>query len=266
MALVEVITLPTAEMLTRAVNALWEVHQQYTTLALSVGRDWQTEKLPDEEWCRAFWALDAYRPAIQEAKGQKQLPESPVPNPFASLARLAWDVHRFEEARHNALGTKMQSLPAREKAIEAALLEAAHQARAGWRVSGWPPEKVHERVTALVEGCRRLTAWATLRGDWASLSDAVLVPLRDVQAMSDSCGRQPAAKQAEGIAAPGKRAKRGRKPDPAIDPRQDRRIAEAWDTGRYKDYADLAREKHLTKHDIQLAIDRHRKREARKGR
>lgn len=56
-----------------------------------------------------------------------------------------------------------------------------------------------------------------------------------------------------------KKVKRGgRKQE--TDPKQDRRIAEAWQTGRYARYEDLAKEEKTTKREVKLAIDRHRHR------
>ncbi len=54
------------------------------------------------------------------------------------------------------------------------------------------------------------------------------------------------------------RAKRGRKPD--TDPKEDKRIAEAWATGQYRTFADLERELELDKGEGKRAVDRHRKR------
>ncbi len=52
--------------------------------------------------------------------------------------------------------------------------------------------------------------------------------------------------------------KRGRKPD--TDPKEDKRIAEAWATGQYRTFADLERELELDKGEGKRAVDRHRKR------
>jgi hypothetical protein len=62
------------------------------------------------------------------------------------------------------------------------------------------------------------------------------------------------------------RKRRGRKPDPTIDPKKDKRIAEAWETEHYSKYADLARELGISEREVRLAIDRHQKREKRKRR
>jgi hypothetical protein len=56
----------------------------------------------------------------------------------------------------------------------------------------------------------------------------------------------------------GKRRKRGRPTD--TDPKADERICAAWRTGRYKKYADLARELRIKPGEVRNAIDRHRKR------
>src|SRR5262249_42867128 len=60
-----------------------------------------------------------------------------------------------------------------------------------------------------------------------------------------------------------KRRKRGR--PSARDAAQDKSIADAWASGQHKDYEALGRELHLTKKDIEHAIDAHRQREKRKA-
>ena len=60
-------------------------------------------------------------------------------------------------------------------------------------------------------------------------------------------------------AASGKtRTRRGRKPDTNAE--EDKRIANAWATGRYKTFADLDRELNLAAGTAKRAVDRHRKR------
>jgi hypothetical protein len=68
----------------------------------------------------------------------------------------------------------------------------------------------------------------------------------------------PATRSTGAKAQPTKR-KSGPK-GPRTDPLEDKRIFDAWKTGRYKDYKDLARELHLERRDVKLAIDRHEKR------
>lgn len=46
---------------------------------------------------------------------------------------------------------------------------------------------------------------------------------------------------------------KGRK---ATDPKGDKRVCEAWETGEYKTYAELANAMDISKQDVQLAIDR----------
>jgi len=58
-----------------------------------------------------------------------------------------------------------------------------------------------------------------------------------------------------------RRNKRGRRVE--TDVAGDRRLWEAWQTGRYKRYAELAQEVNLTPGEIERAIERHRKRERR---
>ena len=62
----------------------------------------------------------------------------------------------------------------------------------------------------------------------------------------------------------------GRKPKPKsrrkrTDPRADKMLSEAWETGQYKTHTDLAIAKGITTREVKLAIDRHRKRQAAKG-
>lgn len=45
----------------------------------------------------------------------------------------------------------------------------------------------------------------------------------------------------------------------------DRRIVQAWDTGEYSAYSDLADAMSLQERDVRLALDRHRKRELRRA-
>ena len=56
--------------------------------------------------------------------------------------------------------------------------------------------------------------------------------------------------------------KRGRHPDKTIDPKQDQRIMDAWLSRRWRTYEELANELHLTKRQVELAIDREEKRRA----
>lgn len=61
-----------------------------------------------------------------------------------------------------------------------------------------------------------------------------------------------------------KQARRGRPVD--TDPQADQRIDDAWKSGRYNDYEELARALDLQRRQVELAIDRHRKRIEKKKR
>jgi hypothetical protein len=61
-----------------------------------------------------------------------------------------------------------------------------------------------------------------------------------------------------------RRPKRGRPAD--TNEKEDRRIADAWDSGQHKTYEDLASILHIPKRDVELAIDRDRKRRKNKTR
>jgi hypothetical protein len=58
-----------------------------------------------------------------------------------------------------------------------------------------------------------------------------------------------------------KAKRRGRPSD--TDPQADAKIAEAWDTGHYQTYERLGQETGMSGRDVELAIDRHRKRQRR---
>lgn len=68
--------------------------------------------------------------------------------------------------------------------------------------------------------------------------------------------------KAEGINANGDGGTPVRKPGRPADtnPTEDRRIYDAWKTGRLKTYAELAAELRLPERDVRLALDRHKKR------
>jgi len=72
----------------------------------------------------------------------------------------------------------------------------------------------------------------------------------------------PGEKQSEGEAGTSTKKRRGRTPD--TDPKEDKRIADAWKTGRYRTYEACGREFGMTGENIgrrvKLAVDRHRKR------
>ncbi len=57
---------------------------------------------------------------------------------------------------------------------------------------------------------------------------------------------------------PPRRTRRGRKPD--TDPKKDKRIFDAWQSGHYKTYADLEDARDLPRGEGKRACDRHRKR------
>lgn len=82
---------------------------------------------------------------------------------------------------------------------------------------------------------------------------------RQEQTSGTADRNQAESGQSEGDGEHGKRrSSRGRKPD--TDAKQDKRIWDAWHTGRYQEYAELARELRLRPREVERAIDRHRKR------
>lgn len=62
-----------------------------------------------------------------------------------------------------------------------------------------------------------------------------------------------------------KRGQRQRGRKPTTDPAEDAKIANAWNTGRYRTYVELAREIDVDAESVRRAIDRDRHRRARKA-
>ena len=60
-----------------------------------------------------------------------------------------------------------------------------------------------------------------------------------------------------------KRPKKGPGRPRDTDPILDKRVFDAWETGHYKNFADLGRAFSMTKHNTEKAVDRHRKRRIR---
>jgi hypothetical protein len=79
--------------------------------------------------------------------------------------------------------------------------------------------------------------------------------LREAVAKKAGLPTPPAAKTKTGK---GKGGKRGRTPD--TDPKKDKRLAEAWATGRYRTFAELDTAEKLGKGEAKRAVDRHRHR------
>lgn len=182
-------------------------------------------------------------------------------NPFARLARLASDIYQFELARYTALGPLMRSLPGREDVMEKLLIEAVREAVTAWRQSGWPAREVHERTSKLVNDCRRLMAWATLRGDWPALSDAALSSLSEVEGMALACEPQAVQVQA---AVGGEMGRDCDRPPGAVDPLPQLlsagELAKRLECGRKSMESFLTR--HANKHpDCRTEVDTRRRNE-----
>jgi hypothetical protein len=78
---------------------------------------------------------------------------------------------------------------------------------------------------------------------------------------SEPTGEPARAEQAEGSRP---KRRRGRKTD--TDPTADRRVADAWQTGSYKDYEECGQALGMSGREVKLAIDRDRKRHSLKRR
>jgi hypothetical protein len=84
----------------------------------------------------------------------------------------------------------------------------------------------------------------------------ILLALRDLAAEAGAGHDQGGAGQGEGKRPP---RRRGRKPD--TNPKEDQRVADAWASGQYKTYEELANALGRKERDVKLALDRVRWRE-----
>jgi hypothetical protein len=64
----------------------------------------------------------------------------------------------------------------------------------------------------------------------------------------------------------GKKQKRGRGRKPDTDPKADKRVWDAWESGEHEDLTALGNAFHMTKLEVRRALDRHRKRLAKRRR
>src|SRR5207253_1008956 len=80
----------------------------------------------------------------------------------------------------------------------------------------------------------------------------------------DGCGANPGTERGEGEGASTRKLRRGRKVE--TDANADKRILDAWRSGHHRDYAALATALGLTKAQVKQALDRHRKRQEKRGR
>jgi hypothetical protein len=94
---------------------------------------------------------------------------------------------------------------------------------------------------------------------WTKVPDRLTRQRAEIQARLDG----PTIEIRESAVLPPKEGKRRRGRPGGTDPREDKRIFDAWKSGAHKDYADLARNLRKSKRDIAKAIDRHRHRLAR---
>jgi hypothetical protein len=104
-------------------------------------------------------------------------------------------------------------------------------------------DQEHAEVESVVEEIEKRWNWSVSRGSSPDDDKAV-------------------HEQAKGVGQR-RRKRRGRPQD--TDPKADKRIFEAWHSGHYTTYDELACELHKTKREVQLAVERHRKRIERAG-
>jgi hypothetical protein len=168
--------------------------------------------------------------------------------------------------------------------FHAALADAAEA------LEGQPPSPEMEYLRRLFRrllDCRLYRVERDVSGDRQGQLFATLLPV-DVSLLHDlgeAAGRlvpgpnsigAGATAHAETIGAPGdqggagqaergkSRGRRGRKPD--TDPKDDKRVADAWSTGEYRTYEQCGSALGRTKKQVKDAIDRHRHRKTGKNR
>ncbi len=84
--------------------------------------------------------------------------------------------------------------------------------------------------------------------------------LRDWLAAATSPAAKPGESEEDGAKNEKRKARKKRS-----DPKADKTLADAWNSGAYRTFAALAQEKDKTPREVKLAIDRQRKRQAAKG-
>lgn len=97
-------------------------------------------------------------------------------------------------------------------------------------------------------------------GNWKEGADAFAAAFQAVAKAEGNNGKpvESEPRDATPEQAPKRAKRRGRKPD--TDPKEDKRISDAWQTGQYLTFADLERELNLRPGEGKRACDRHRKR------
>ena len=140
-------------------------------------------------------------------------------------------------------------------------LRGIHQARSSSRSN---PENYLDDVQRELRNTRRATrAWfislpTEFNDKPADIHDAE----RQLELLIDGLAPPAGDVKAEANGEPTKPRRGRRKGTDASCLDSDRRLAEAWKTGRYRTYADLDHEKQLPPGEAKAAVDRHRKRQA----
>jgi hypothetical protein len=215
-------------------------------------------------------------------------PNAPPANPFRELEKFAWQkVYEEEKARslqRNGRPRPMHEAGPSFQERERQLLQLCNAAMTAWCGTGFPSPEVVKRVERLRKACMRVLKWEfpnlwpksqqqTEAGAYFIQQLNRLFPAIQAVQQLAACldGRaQGGPGQGEGAGADRNQAgtgqpegnkgrrRRGRKPD--TDPKADKRIADAWETKRFRTYAECARELRITPREVKAALDRHRKR------
>ncbi|MBN1443730.1 MAG: hypothetical protein JXA90_13555 [Planctomycetes bacterium] len=185
-------------------------------------------------------------------------------------AETVWKTRNTPFSKHAGYRLRdessVQILPAAHRRV-GALLDELERLQAGEVVPRLQAAIVRIRsVLRMVIGATEDSAPQTLEEAYqAAFQREELYPMSLIGDLQQVRDMLLAAKREE-IHLPGKpmaKRKGGRRPQ--SDPAADRRLYEAWKTGRYQTHEGLAREKGISETEVRRAIDRHRKRLARKA-
>jgi len=194
----------------------------------------------DSRWVWSVFDLawQGWHPSLRAERWTWLPPPTPMPD-FASVTYVPYDLHRLRALR-KGLHRADPGFP-----------DEWTEHLPGYFISELPD--LFQASADLIDVLLDLAAQADndeQRGQlgWQAGHTAASTPAESVQ-------------QEAGRASPTSRTKRGRKP--SADPKEDERIALAWETGEYRTFAALDRELHRPEGTARRAVDRRRHRQRR---